>query len=232
MIERCFNVEELEAIAGLPADDPRHRHAESCPRCRALLASYREFITGRDELADVRADATLADALDRGIFGAQASAADTSPSLLDRLAGLWQRIGEAGMLRPALSAAAVLVIAVAVLSPWDPGPAPERVLRGEGTAASSPRITTRDAQVRPDGSVLVSWRPAAAAHLYRVQILGEDLVEIGSIDAGPDTFLVFHPPATAGGEAASPALLWRVQGLATGEVVATSTAATLPRVGP
>ena len=40
----CVRIEHMADIELLPADDPRRRHVESCPRCRAVYAAYRDFM--------------------------------------------------------------------------------------------------------------------------------------------------------------------------------------------
>ena len=44
MKERCIEIEQLDALLRLDAASPRRRHVEECPRCRALLAVYQEFL--------------------------------------------------------------------------------------------------------------------------------------------------------------------------------------------
>jgi hypothetical protein len=41
--ERCPDTGEVAALASLPAGDPRRRHLENCPRCRALAHAFAEF---------------------------------------------------------------------------------------------------------------------------------------------------------------------------------------------
>ncbi len=44
MTDRCPSVVEIVELARLPEDDPRRIHLRECPRCRAVLISYRSFM--------------------------------------------------------------------------------------------------------------------------------------------------------------------------------------------
>ncbi|MHC4946294.1 MAG: hypothetical protein ACYTG7_25045 [Planctomycetota bacterium] len=49
MTQRCFQADELGDLLDLTADDPRQKHLDACPRCRALLAEYKEFLEPSQE---------------------------------------------------------------------------------------------------------------------------------------------------------------------------------------
>ena len=47
----CIDVEEIGGVLELPAGHPSRRHAESCPRCRSLAASYVSFVAAEPVVA-------------------------------------------------------------------------------------------------------------------------------------------------------------------------------------
>ena len=44
MSDRCLEPDDLAAVLDAPANDPRQQHLERCPRCRALVGAWREFV--------------------------------------------------------------------------------------------------------------------------------------------------------------------------------------------
>ena len=40
----CIDVQNIGAVLSLRADDPVRIHANECPRCKSLLASYQAFV--------------------------------------------------------------------------------------------------------------------------------------------------------------------------------------------
>ncbi|MCB9513646.1 MAG: hypothetical protein H6694_04950 [Candidatus Latescibacteria bacterium] len=82
MADSCPTVEVLADLAALPADDPRRRHVQDCPRCRARLLDYQDFLAGG---APVSA-ASLEDALDRLDAALRDATADPGPAPRSRAA--------------------------------------------------------------------------------------------------------------------------------------------------
>ena len=60
----CIDVESVAEILELSPGHPERRHAETCPRCRSLVDSYRSFIEAQDTdgsgIDDVRGALTAA----------------------------------------------------------------------------------------------------------------------------------------------------------------------------
>jgi hypothetical protein len=76
MMQRCFQADELGDLLELTEDDSRQKHLDACPRCRALLAEYKEFLEpSGEELAgapgaDLKdAEASLQAVMEREIKG-------------------------------------------------------------------------------------------------------------------------------------------------------------------
>ena len=236
MSERCSPIEELERIAALPADDPRRRHLDGCPRCRALLHACRTFAREPEgELAAQagRLDARLAAALDREILGAHArvdaaGVEEPRPSFLRALGGLRRAPRAWQALRIAAACAAVVLVVLGVQQTRHPR-LPEGgdvVLRGAGPA--EPGAPAGQARLLADGWVF-SWSPVEEADSYRLTLYDEDAVEIAAFLApGSDTSLTIafaNLPAAAGDATAR---FWRVTALRSADEVARGRLRTLP----
>src|SRR5450432_2463452 len=104
----CHSDEELGVLAGLPDADARLAHVAQCPRCSALLAEYRGFMSGetapgaRLAEADGRLAQALAAGMDAAAYGARTP--------VQRPDGWFARLF-APALRPALGLAAFVVLA-------------------------------------------------------------------------------------------------------------------------
>lgn len=235
MSKECLHPEELADLVeqdvkvGGPDPDqqdpyPRYwQHLQSCPRCRALLASYRAFLEpvavpqGAD-LNDARM--RLRRALEREIHFRDAD--DTSP---------WRRF--LGNLvtpawRPALAAAALLLVVFGIYQVVDPGPGRQGppVLRGERQVQDDV-ITGTTAMMLADGRYRLSWNAAASVDSYLVIFYDTTLTELAPISAGASTELVLDPaspdhPTRVGRR------FWRVLGLRAGDEVSRSSLTSLP----
>ena len=72
MTDGCFQLDELDSLIDLDPEDPRRRHLESCPLCRARLAAYRAFIAEgppQPGSEPERADAELEQFISRMVRG-------------------------------------------------------------------------------------------------------------------------------------------------------------------
>src|SRR5262245_59388866 len=122
-MNECIPVDQLGTLKQLNADDPRRRHAESCPRCSSLLFAYEEFTK-----ADQRADARVAEAeAHLARFIAQ-NVEETPPVRVSGAPRQGKRWFEFSGLKMAAAVAAVLLVAVIVWQPWQ---SKEIVYRGE-----------------------------------------------------------------------------------------------------
>lgn len=207
MSDKCFDVDQLEMLLQLPIDDPRRLHLEECPRCRSLLVSYQAFLDPPDEpegayLQD--AHLRLRTALRREILGEapgeeteETSAEEWERPEKERGPGLivrfLQRLWEPP-LRPALAAAAVLVVAFGLYRTLDFGSPPggPTVLRGgsEGRVDAGVREASR---ILENGRVQLTWGAGMAVDSYLVRFYDAELSELLLLNAGRDTALVLDP---------------------------------------
>jgi len=223
LTEPCIEIHELEDVLTLPEEHPRRLHLEGCPRCRALLASYLEFLDPADPAPEAERKAAkvrLDEALDREIPGAWVEAKRPSRAgLLERLRVPW---GSASW-RPALLVIGILLVVITGRSLFRD--AEERGLpryRGEARASE---FALRS-MPREDGAHLLSWRSQAGADEYRVRLFGADLLEKASWSAGGDTALVLTSEMLEGRGTPS-SLTWSVSAIRHGDRMSESELATL-----
>jgi hypothetical protein len=206
----CIDVEQIGEVAALPEDHPQRRHAQSCPRCRSLVASYQDFLRAEAvagsgvEKARAVLDARIrADA--QRWAGARAPASSQS----------WWR----GWLKPAPLLAVAAVAAIAAVMVWNARSPEESALRDGDTAAQpfslqAPRV---DAE-----SIHLSWTPMPGADGYQVRIYGPDLSEVYRHPATSQTDIVVPRSALPAGLPPSLDLTWRVYALSGGDQVEAS----------
>ncbi len=240
----CPPVKSFEDLLRLDARDPRRRHLDDCPRCRARLIAFRSFLERRPLPAGV----DLGDARRRlsAAIRAEAERESHHPHQAPprfprfwRMQILWKPalgLVAAGvlialLLRPAHHSPAHHspdvhspdVHSPDVHSPTDHSPAGgSLVLRGQ-PSASVPLV----ADWAPDRSVRLSWPAVPSADGYRVMLYGTDLEEIARLEAGRDTVLALTAAQVARLGPSGGAVFWRVATLAGGEPVSLSAPATL-----
>jgi hypothetical protein len=211
----CIPVDQLETLKALPEDDPRRRHAATCPRCSSLLFAYDEFVRAdsRAGADPVAAEMSLARFIAARVESGEPGRAAGSPSP-DR--GRWFDLR---FLRIAATAVAVVFLAV-VLVRWQPWQSKEIVYRGEASA----HFAGLAAQAASDGSVEMRWNAVPGADGYRVTILTQNLEEITHFETG--RALSAHlDPRTSGAPAS---YYWQVTALADGAEMLTSDPQRLP----
>ncbi len=228
MTDRCLGDEELAGLEGLPADDPRSRHVGACPHCRARLRSYREFMAEAEPPASPRecaARAAVSAALDREILGTARRGPDAAPSTPRRVRRSFDWLtGPAWfpVLRPALAAAAVVLIAFGVMQlarqPGEGGPS--GVLRGRSADGSAAVTAAR--VVLPDGRTAVLWKRLPWADGYQVVLFGADLVELGRVEVADDSLMVLTAGSLPAAASREPALSCRVVARRGGDEIARS----------
>jgi hypothetical protein len=191
MDSECFRIEEMEVLSRLGSDDARLDHLRSCPKCRALLASYRAFSEPRavpqgTNLGDARA--RLQVFLSREIAGVDGAILGTRPpegtadgGLLSFFAGLIRR-----PLRPALALLAIAVLLAGVSRVVDFGLSGDQeiVLRGGTDPNGQPALVLETPVPLEDGRVRLSWSAIANAEGYRVIFFSVGLTECGRVDVG------------------------------------------------
>ncbi len=180
----CPSSEQMGRLAALPESDERRRALEECPRCAALLHSYRDFLEPaaaeplppgvREGLAQLR----------ERLAGVEARPARTRARQTARepVAIRWMPLW-----RPALAFAAVAVVAGAWW--WSPlGPAGESGRAVRGVPADA--VRRAEAEFGPDGAVRFVWPGVPEADHYVVTLHSAELATLARFEAGRETTLV------------------------------------------
>jgi hypothetical protein len=213
MDDQCIDVERVAEILDLPADHPDRRHADECPRCRSLVASYRSFLRA-EPVADSRIerardllDARIREAAQRWLPGEARTAPPPRPP--------WWRV----FLRPApvLAASAALVVVMVL---WTTRSPEETVLRDDGKESRPFAVHT--AEVGSDGSIRLSWNPMPGADQYEVRVYGPALGEVYRSPMTTETSLVVERVTLPADLPKTLDLTWRVYALSLGDVVEVS----------
>jgi hypothetical protein len=205
----CVDVTNIAAVLELPAEHPWRWHAESCPRCRSLVASYVAFVEGEPaEGSDLERVRGLLDARIR------ADASRWKPSRSSVRTFWWQ-----ALLRPVpLLAAGLVVIAAAVF--WTTREPEQSSLRESTTPAQA--FALNPAELAADGNILLSWTPMAGADAYQARLYGPDFGEIYRSPNTTATSLTVERAALPPNQTPRLDLTWRVFALSQGDVIATS----------
>lgn len=225
MNDRRIEPEDLGGLEGLPPDDPRTRALEGQPRARAQLRAYRDFVAPGDAPDGARvpeAEAQLKEALERelgvtiagdaedaGGRAAQRRPKAGASTALPRRGGFWSVFEP--RLRPAFALAALVIVAggawLFTATRREGGP----IMRGSAPPVVQGGLVVRAAPERlADGSLRLSWTPAAEAESYAVVFLSPGLVEIVRVDGLRDTFFDLEPRALPAGLERGSRVLWRV----------------------
>jgi hypothetical protein len=220
MTDKCFRLDELDALLDLGEDDPRQRHLADCPLCRARLAAYRTFLEDSPPLPGSRPEEAAAH-LEKFIEnvlhgGAEPAGSRGEPGFRARMRlGIgWRR----GLVLAATAAAAVILIVVLVPL-RDGGRRRIAPLRGpEPSATGESALTARPAFIR-NGSIVFSWSPVPEADGYEIHLFDTALDETARFDAGTDTSMQIRIAEIPRTDAL---LLWRVVALREGGEVARS----------
>ena len=238
---QCISEEALGDVLALPPSDPRRRHVDECPRCRALATSYRQFLEpSTEETASygTAEDRRLTEFRER-LTGVATAAATTSappastPDAQARAAApaaparSWSERLFGPALRPVWAIAAIViafgVMKIAPKSP--PGPATEPTLRG----GTSHELATAAPSYAAHGVTLV-WSANPEADHYQLRFFSTALAEIGRRDLGRDTSVTLADPsglpaAYANGET----ILWRVVAMKGGDELESSAPGSLKK---
>ncbi|HEU4929795.1 MAG TPA: hypothetical protein VFU38_08190 [Candidatus Krumholzibacteria bacterium] len=208
MEAHCIDVEQIGEIVGLPEDHPQRRHALSCPRCRSLLASYREFVKAEPVGGSgvEKARAPLDDHIRAGAERWIASQAPASSQVREP----WWR----GWLKPAPLLATAAVAAIAAVMLWNARTPQEGALR-DGNSGAQP-FSLQPARVDAE-SIHLSWTPMPGADRYEVRLFGPDLSEIYRHPETAQTKVVIPRSALPSTLPPSLDLTWRVYALSGGD---------------
>jgi hypothetical protein len=224
MSHHCVEIEDLGTIAQLAPDTALRREIDECPRCRALLASYLAFLVAQPSPGSRPGDADelLETFIRQHVEGVEPERSgreeradggiesEVPPPAAPRRSSfrlLWPRLAP-------LAAAVVLVVAVALWSPWS-SDTPSGVERGEQTAEG---LRLGDATVA-GGAIALSWTSHPEATDYRVVLYDERLSEIarfGPIEQTHLSVALDELPGVRG------QIVWRVFALQRGDEIARS----------
>jgi hypothetical protein len=234
MPDPCPRVADLLELVGRPAQDLeqdwRWNHAQTCPRCRSLLAAYASFAareSGEKVPGESGAVPRLNLFLQRRILGARPdptrAGATSQARGRFRLFSRWPRL-----LVPAFGAAAILIGAFLLVRDDLPAVLHTSALReGPGRSATE-NVTALPPRVLDGGGIALRWRRIPSAEAYRVRLLDAGLEKVLDLSAGPDTLLVLEQSLLA--KQAS-AVFWQVEALSQGDRIGDSAPARLPREG-
>lgn len=209
METHCIEPESIAAVLELPAGHPQRVHAETCPRCRSLVASYQSFVEAKPV-----AGADLERARGKLDARIRADAARWEPAKTPARASWWQPLWRP---LPVLAAALVVIAAGALWMSRQP----EQSSLRESTAPSQ-AFTLSPAQVAADGSIHLNWSPLTGADQYQVRLYGPDFGEIYRSTNTTDTSFTVDRAALPSDLPPSLDLTWRVFALSQGDVIATS----------
>jgi hypothetical protein len=187
------------------------------------------------------AEARLGAALERELgvpldLGAEPAApASSAPPGPRGAGGLWRAL-LAPRFRPALAFAAVVAIAggawMIAASRREAG---EPLMRGPAAVAPGSDLAAGEApEPLEDGSLRLSWTPAAEAASYTVLFLSPDLTEIARVEGLAESRLDLRPGSLPAGLTPGTQVLWRVLAMRGADEVARSRTlpVTLPDIAP
>lgn len=210
MKDFCIPPDEIPEILRRPSGSPEREHLEDCPRCRAVMMAYLEFVEDRSippgaDLED--AESSLRTAFLASLSPTASTARDDGGAMpvVDRprrhppwsrgLRGIW------------ILAPAIVMLAVGLyvgLRPLDRDSGPDR-LRGIAPAAPGRGMQTillLEPGLRSADGVELRWRSVPAASSYEVVLFGADLADLARLKAVTDTLCVvrrgdLHPEPRA-----------------------------------
>lgn len=214
MEARCVDLERMGEVADLPADHPVRRHVDDCPRCRNVLRSYREFVAA-EPVAGFGIDAARRklDALIDSKVGEKRPAVSLQPSSGSSLD--WLR----GFLRPVplVAVAAVAIVAATLL--WQQSRESDGILLRDQSVTQS---ALPPAEIRPDGSIRLTWAAVPGADAYQIRIYGPSFTEIYRHPDVTETSAVIERSSLPADLPPTLDLLWRVYAIQSGDVIQTS----------
>ncbi len=184
--KNCIDIEQMLDALELPADHPRRRHLETCPRCGARLASLRSFLEMSDLPAGVdleNADRRLGHLVHQRIVGVRDAAPERrqrpgkgASFLLALIHPLRQQ-----PLRPvaALLAIVIAVVGIRLFVYPSQEALDRRLLRGPSAAAGLAGSLPAPRQTET-GGLIFTWPSAENASTYRLTIYRADMSEVAA----------------------------------------------------
>lgn len=235
---QCVEEHALGEVLALPESDPQRRHLDECPRCRALVTSYRQFLepSREDQASYGTHEEERMNATRSKMFGVPAHAVGFAagahhgpkpPPEISELASPkrdWRHRLFGPTMRPVWGFAAV-ILAFGILR-LAPRPQPEApVLRG----GASTQILLGTPQYLPDGSVTLSWPSHNEADRYELRFYSTALAELSRRDAGLDTMVTITPTNLPDVYQRGEPVLYRVVAIHGGDDLSTSAPGTIKR---
>mgnify|MGYP001596573796 CR=1 FL=1 len=232
----CPDEAALGEILDLPADDPRRRHVDSCPRCRSLVLAHGLFQEPpQDDEAERAADQVAArlDAFREDMISPAAarttSGSAAGPPLArsaDGRPSWWRRLFAAPF-RPAWALAAVAVVSVIAVVGIRQSRRPEEILV-RGTLNRAMGLVAPE--ILADGAVRLVWRAAAEpVDGYELVLFSPRFETLARIPTGPDTSLTLAIERFPAPYRAGELLFYRVDALVGRDVVAQSQTGSLQK---
>ncbi len=183
---RCLSVEGVADALEAAADDPRKQHLQTCPRCQALAAEYRLFMTKNENVAlpDVEEALRLNKALAEEI--------GRKPPEMQAFSQSWWSAGRIpGIIRwryaaPALAAVLVVILLLPREELRNPDPT---VMRGEGIEEAT--LAVQAIAEGDDGGLVLIWERSAAADSFAVQFLAANLTVLATVETEGQNRLEF-----------------------------------------
>jgi len=226
----CVAEETLHEVLALPESDPRRSHLESCPRCRALVLSYRQFVApdAQESTSYGTEEATrLDDFRGRLMSGTAAGAGAAAPQGGGAPGGSWWSRLFAPALRPVWGLAALAIVLGGLwLGPRIGGPrGSEPVLRG-GTQAA---LALGEVEHLADGSVRLMWQPHPEAEHYELRFYSASLEPIAGRPMGLETSVTVAPGDMPEAWRAGAVVLYRIVAMRGGDEIEASAPGSLQR---
>lgn len=222
---QCFDASALDRVLALPDEHPERRHARACPRCGALLESYRLYQEpGTDAdaphvaSADARLDAWLREEI-APVAAPSPRVSTMTPNRRATRVTRWDALLRPG---PALALAAAIAV-VALVALWPRG---DRTMQMRGAPGGATVAVT---SVRLDDEGLhLMWSAHPGADAYEAILLAGDGREAARIPLGAGTATTVPRARLPLSTAPADPLFLRIAALSGGEVIATSTVRPLP----
>jgi len=228
---QCVDELALGEVLALAESDPRRRHLDDCPRCRALVVSYRQFLDpGSEEMASYGTEEhERLNAFRERLAGiapvATPAPGGTMPAPVAEKRSWAERLFTPG-LRPLWAVVAIAIaFGVMKIAPTHP---PENVvptLRG-GTPEA---LTVRTPTYGDAGAVTLVWNAVPEADHYEVRFFSSALTELGRHAAGGDTVATLAAADLPLPYRSGEAILFRVVALKDGDELATSAPGSLKK---
>jgi hypothetical protein len=221
---QCVDEQALGEVLALPQDDPRRRHLADCPRCRALVLSYQQFLdpTVEESASYGTAEHDQLSGFRHRMLGlapaeARAPMAEPAQNGADRRSWGERLFGPS--LRPVWAIVAIAIaFGVMKISPRPEHTTPEPpTLRG-----AAPHELAVHPPVFADSAVTLAWASNPEADAYQLRFFSIALTEIGRHDMGRDTVAKLAAADLPEPYRAGEVVLWRVVALKGGDELESS----------